>query len=356
MHSKKFLFWLEKENLISLAKSNFSCFKKVFKECLGAKKEDVLIVCDNGYPDKRIAPIMAGAYYFAAKKLGLKVNLVVQSPKLKGEKAADDVTSSMLGLKRGSILVLCLSHRLGKVSKLGKSYRRFANAENHRFVSSPSLGSVGTDGFFSFVNAIDIDYGKLQEKAKKIKNVLDWGKEVNVLTKAGTDLSFNIRGRTAIANDANYTSPGKGGNMPAGEVYIAPRKKSVEGKVVVDGTLTHHWGTSPVKRQFTLIVEKGQVVDIKGGSEARILRKTLDLAYEKSKYPWGIKYLGEFGIGINPNANLVGATILDEKVLGTSHVAIGSNYWFGGSIYAKIHLDQVFKKPKICVDGKVLKV
>jgi len=356
MHSKKFLFWLEKENLISISKSNLACFKKVFKECLGVKKEDVLIVCDNGYPDKRAAPIMAGAYYFAAKKLGLKVNLVVQAPKLKGERASSDVTNAMLELKRGSIIVLCLSHRLGKVSKLGKSYRRFANAEDHRFVSSPSLGSVGTDGFFSFVDAINIDYSSLQERAKEIKSVLDWGKEVRVQTKNGTDLSFNIRGRTAIANDANYTEPGKGGNMPAGEVYIAPRKKSVNGKVVVDATLTHHWGTSAVKNPFTLIVEKGQVVDIQGGSEARILKKTLDLAYEKSKYPWGIKYLGEFGIGINPNAKLIGATILDEKILGTAHVAIGSNYWFGGSIYAKIHLDQVFKKPKINVDGKLLKV
>ena len=356
MHSKDFLFWLEKENLITISKNNLACFRKVFKECLAAKKDDVLIVCDNGYPGKRSAPLMAGSYYYAAKKLGLKVNLVVQAPKLKGEKASVEVTDAMKSLKRGSIIVLCLSHRLGKVTKLGKSYRRFASSEDHRFVSSPSLGSVETEGFFSFLNAINIDYSSLQKKAKDIKNTLDWGKEVNITTKKGTDLNLNIRGRTAIANDANYTSPGAGGNMPAGEVYIAPRKKFVNGKVEVDATLTHHWGTSAIKNPFTLIVEKGQVVDIQGGSEARILQKTLDLAYDSSKYPWGIKYLGELGIGINPNAKLVGATILDEKVLGTSHVAIGSNYWFGGSIYAKIHLDQVFKSPKIHVDNKLLRV
>jgi hypothetical protein len=37
-------------------------------------------------------------------------------------------------------------------------------------------------------------------------------------------------------------------------------------------------------------------------------------------------------------------------------VGIGSNYWFGGNIYAIIHLDQVFKKPKIKFDGKVIEL
>ena len=48
--------------------------------------------------------------------------------------------------------------------------------------------------------------------------------------------------------------------------------------------------------------------------------------------------------------------IVDDKTLGTAHIGIGSNYWFGGSIYAIIHLDQVFKNPAIYLDGKLLKI
>ena len=43
--------------------------------------------------------------------------------------------------------------------------------------------------------------------------------------------------------------------------------------------------------------------------------------------------------------------VLDEKARNTAHIAIGSNYWFGGDIYTFLHLDQVMKNPKIYVDG-----
>ena len=62
------------------------------------------------------------------------------------------------------------------------------------------------------------------------------------------------------------------------------------------------------------------------------------------------------GIGLNNKAKIIGATIVDDKVLGTAHVGIGSNYWFGGTIYAIIHLDQVFKAPKIYFDNRLVEI
>jgi len=53
---------------------------------------------------------------------------------------------------------------------------------------------------------------------------------------------------------------------------------------------------------------------------------------------------------------LIGSTIMDEKVLGTAHIGIGSNHWFGGEIKTVYHGDQVFKNPKIYLDGKLLKL
>jgi len=36
--------------------------------------------------------------------------------------------------------------------------------------------------------------------------------------------------------------------------------------------------------------------------------------------------LGEFGIGLNPAIDrVIGYTLLDEKMLGTAHVALGEN-------------------------------
>ncbi|RMF05165.1 aminopeptidase, partial [Candidatus Woesearchaeota archaeon] len=42
----------------------------------------------------------------------------------------------------------------------------------------------------------------------------------------------------------------------------------------------------------------------------------------------------------------------DEKVLGTAHVALGNNISFGGSVNVPVHIDGVFRKPTVFVDGR----
>ncbi len=93
-----------------------------------------------------------------------------------------------------------------------------------------------------------------------------------------------------------------------------------------------------------------------GGKEAKELENTLNWAASVAKHPGSVRRICELGIGLNPKAKIIGATIVDDKVLGTAHVGIGSNYWFGGNIYAIIHIDQVFKAPKIEFDGKVMEI
>ncbi|NJL43894.1 MAG: hypothetical protein HC945_01030, partial [Nitrosarchaeum sp.] len=88
-----------------------------------------------------------------------------------------------------------------------------------------------------------------------------------------------------------------------------------------------------------------------------VLKKTqatLDWAAAHAKPSRHVRRIGELGIGLNPHAKVVGCTILDEKALGTAHLAIGSNAWFGGAIKTIIHLDQVIKNPAIMLDGRTL--
>jgi len=82
----------------------------------------------------------------------------------------------------------------------------------------------------------------------------------------------------------------------------------------------------------------------------------LKWAEEHAKYAERVRKVAELGIGLNPKAKIIGATIIDEKVLGTAHVGIGSNYWFGGPIRTIIHLDQVFKNPLLKLDGESFEV
>ena len=356
MDSKESIQWLENQNLLELAKSNAAHLEKIFTKCLNANKEDILIIGDTGIDDNKIASVIAGSYYIAARNLNLNAHLILQEAKFRGDKADKDVIDAFYDLKHNNILILCLSKKLGSIKELGNSFRVYAKENNHRFISATSLGNLPMEKFQNVMDSINIDYIQLQEKARKIQEQLDNGNEVHITTEAGTNLYINIKGKKAICNAGDYKMLATGGNLPAGEVYIAPKWKNVHGTVVIDGSSATRKGTQLIKNPIKLIIEKDEVVDIQGGEEAEKLQETLDWAWKKAKHPWGVKRIGELGIGINPKANIIGSTMIDEKTLGTAHIAIGSNYWFGGTIYAIIHLDQVFKNPKIYIDGKLLQI
>ena len=110
-------------------------------------------------------------------------------------------------------------------------------------------------------------------------------------------------------------------------------------------------GAILLTKPLVLYIEKGRVVRIEG-ENAHLLEKTFTKHEDRAKYPYRVRHAAELGVGINPSAVLIGSLILDEKVYGTGHIAMGSNYWFGGEIKTIYHGDQVFKKPIYYVDGE----
>jgi len=356
METSEAINWLKNNNLYESAKHISPILKKVFSSSLGIRDEKILIIGDIGFANRNISSLLSGAYYLAAEELKFDTKFVLQKPKHTDSLAEEDVISSMEDLQEQSAVILNLSNKLGNLGDLGKSFRKLCKKKNYRFISSLGLGDLTNDKLGLILPAIDVSYKTLQLRYEKLKALLDNGNEINVKTKLGTDLYFNIKGMKAVSADGNYNVPGKGGNLPAGEVYIPPNGKRVEGKVVIDGSSRNHVGTVLIKTPITITIEEGSATSIEGGKEAKILEKALKLAADKAKYPALVNRVCEFGIGINPNAKIIGATIIDEKALGTAHIAIGSNYWFGGDIYTIVHLDQIFKEPVIRVDGKVLEL
>jgi hypothetical protein len=65
--------------------------------------------------------------------------------------------------------------------------------------------------------------------------------------------------------------------------------------------------------------------------------------------------LAEFGIGTNPAIDhLVGKPLIDEKCVGTAHIAIGGNKAYGGTIAVGVHEDFVTRFPTVQIDSKVI--
>jgi len=358
MHSEAHFNWLKSAGLYNLAQSTKYFFRRVLLDCLNAKPgEEILIIGDRGNFGQHIAGVMSGAYYFAAKDLKLKPTLITQKIKTPGDPASDLVVKALSELKQGNLIVLNLSNKLGSIKEICKSYRTFARENKHRFLSSPSLGMLDTHYYQFLIEAINVDYVAMQEKARKIKKILDKAEIITIKTRKGTNLVYDVEGMKAIANDGDFREPGTGGNLPVGEVYIPPRgKTNVNGTVVIDGSIRCKKCTLLIKDPVKLIVKDGDVIEIQGKKEAKLLQQSIDEAKARAKFPKNVAKLSELGIGINPRSKIVGATILDEKAHLTAHVAIGSNAWFGGANKTLIHLDQVFKDPIIIVDGKRLRV
>ena len=348
--------WLKANNLYDLAQDTSFYLKKVFNPCFNVTDEKILIMGDKGFNNKRIAPVMAGAYYLAARSLNMDTKLILQDVRSRGNPADEVVVEALDNLENGNIVFVNMSDKLGSLNEIGKSFRKFCEKKKHRFVSALSLGDLNTSKLNDVIAAVDVDYKPMGAKHDEVKAVLDEAKEIHVKTKSGTDFYYNVEGMNSIAADGIYHEAGKGGNLPAGEVYIPCKGRSVEGKVVIDGSSRNHKHTTLIKEPIELKIENGSIVSIVGGEEAKKLENTLKWAAGRAKHPKSVYRVGELGIGLNPRAKIIGSTLVDEKTLGTAHIGIGSNYWFGGSIYAIIHLDQIFKNPEITVDGKTLTI
>lgn len=352
------LDWLKKKEMWHLAENNVDVFDKIMKKCMNLTSSDkVVIFSDTGRPYSDVAPLMAGSYYLSALKVTDDVKILLQEPKKKGQDADFLIQQALKELPEKSTVIMAMSNQLGHLD-VGKSFRKFCNANNHKFLSTTGIGSLSIDQYPFLMSALDIDYEKMFQKGYKIREMIDNADKAEIYTPNGTNISMDVSGMKSIANVGDYFEFGRGGNMPIGEVYVPPNGyKGVKGTIVIDGSMRYHGGTLQLddNNKIKLDVADGRVVHI-NGKYGHLLDETFKMAEAKAKYPERVRHVCELGIGINPGASILGATIVDEKTLGTCHFAIGSNYWFGGAIRTIVHVDQVIKQPTIYLDGEKLRL
>ena len=188
------------------------------------------------------------------------------------------------------------------------------------------------------------DYEKVSKLVLNSRLLLSSAKEIRIATNPGTDIVFDVQGCKWKADTGLCLTPGCCINLPAGEVYVAPR--NAEGKIVVDGTISE---LGLLKSPLEITVEKRYVSDIKGDRADEL--KTILEAVGKLAYN-----VAELGFGLNPVARMIGNALEDEKVGGTMHMGLGDSSTIGGDVAAGIHLDAILTKPKVFTDGKEVKL
>ncbi len=340
-------------SLDSFKEKTLNIFKRVISESLQIKKTEinkVLIVGDRGL-NNLASPIISSMYYNATKSLGIKTDIHIQNHKFTTDYVDSVLYKKMLSLPENSVIITNSSDKLGKFSYKNLSFRKFCLKHKIRYLSSSGLKNI--KNINDFINAINVDFKAQFKLGEKLKKILDSGSEINVQTKAGTDLSFSIKKRNAINNSGIYLN--NGGNMPAGEVYIAPVENTANGTLVIDGSIRTWKKTFIPSKPVTIDIKEGTISKIRPSVFSKQLVDTFNWATRRVKHHQNyVKKVAEFGIGTNKNARIVGTTIIDEKSYKTAHIAFGSNSWFGGKIKTKTHFDEVFKEPIIRVDGKLI--
>lgn len=155
---------------------------------------------------------------------------------------------------------------------------------------------------------------------------LEQGARLRVKSPNGTDLTVDVSGRKWISCDGRF-------NLPDGEVFSAPCESSATGVFLPSFPIRHN---GHVIRGIRIEFRDGVVVDAVAQSGEEQLVDLLGCDA-------GARRLGEIGIGTNNRiVHGTGFSLLDEKIAGTCHVAIGAAYpETGGLNVSAVHRDMI---------------
>ncbi|MGB9866773.1 MAG: aminopeptidase [Bacillota bacterium] len=194
-----------------------------------------------------------------------------------------------------------------------------------------------------------VDYHKVAQDTKGIAQLLSEADTAEVTSPEGTKLIMSLKGRIGLADDGIYAAPGRAGNLPAGEAYIAPVEGVAEGQIVV----LPGWYPR-LEQTMVLRISAGRVVDVSGGGAVgEELAATFGLSQQSPTHTViARRVVGELGVGTNPNAKRTDIVLEAEKIRGTVHVGIGDNSHMGGVNVADFHQDFVIPRATLVLDGQ----
>ena len=192
---------------------------------------------------------------------------------------------------------------------------------------------MATDEYAAFVaRALFLDtadpvaaWRGLHERQEALVQRLSRADQVRIEAE-GTDLTLTVAGRTWLNSDGRR-------NMPSGEVFTGPVEDSA------NGTIRFTVPTGPPG-----VTVSGVELQFRDGEVVRATAEQGDDYLQAAlATDAGARFLGEIGIGSNVGIDRpTGQILLDEKMAGTVHLAIGRSYpESGGTNVSALHWDLI---------------
>lgn len=159
-----------------------------------------------------------------------------------------------------------------------------------------------------YFNVCCLDYAKMSRAMDHLVSRMEKTDKVRIVG-TGTDLMFSIKGQPAIKCDGKL-------NIPDGEVFSAPIRDSVNGRLTYNTPSLYNGRTY---ENISLTFKDGKIIEATGNDTAR-----LNEIFDTDE---GARYIGEFAIGVNPYiTEAIKDTLFDEKIAGSFHFTPGNCY------------------------------
>ena len=166
---------------------------------------------------------------------------------------------------------------------------------------------------------------ELSERQAGLVEWLSQASEIRIEAER-TDLTLSVAGRAWVNSDGHR-------NMPSGEVFTGPVETSAEGRIRFDVPSSPRGvEVAGIELEF----REGRVVSAQADRGDEVLQAML--ATDD-----GARVLGELGIGTNRGVDrAIGSILVDEKMGGTVHLALGRSYpETGGTNESALHWDMI---------------
>ncbi|MBU4342403.1 MAG: hypothetical protein KKG21_00160 [Candidatus Omnitrophica bacterium] len=344
---------------------------------LGAEKDDIVMITTD-FENSEVFHIAIGLYD-AVKAKESKPFIVMQPVKYKTGELMEDPL-------RGIFERIALRDRKSDPVFYVHLNRYAGEAPNRKMVSDADypdivkqclvtnrlyeVGAAGI-GMETFLQIGEVDYERVRRWSKALVERSKRGiRAVEVIDSEGKTLTIDILGQPFIDDIDVTESVDNGINLYGSEVCVSPVKGShlTNGELTINHVIDVMGGWSIlVDEPIRLTVKEGFVTEIKGGVAAEILKdsiiesqeKTRELAYrlviegkitQEVAEEWirNVLHIGEFAIGLNPDAKILINLLSDEKIAGTIHIALGCNFSQDDNYaYALTHYDLIAEGVKV---------
>ncbi len=177
-------------------------------------------------------------------------------------------------------------------------------------------------------------------------------REVRLSSPSGTDLTMRLgQYKTNCSAGSLTTAAGFGGLevLPAGQIATVPDDGSVDGTLVVEGSLNFP-RFERVSQPIHLDIRASRVVGIKGDHQAVQLERALDAMAHLGPS----RHVTELGIGTNRRCAFLGryGPTEDTHRFATVSMALGADTHLGGRNTAGCHVDMALEETSVTVDGQ----